>query len=77
MQVVGLGAQDDADLAREFVDEFDLRSPRMVWDPTRDSWRQLGIPAQPAAILFGAGGAEVRRWFGPFDLGEVLTAGGS
>jgi hypothetical protein len=74
VQVVGLGAQDDEALARAFTDEFGLRSVRMVWDPTRESWRELGISAQPAAILFDAGGAEVRRWFGPFDLDEVLVA---
>ena len=29
VQVVGLGAQDDADFAREFVDEFELDQPRV------------------------------------------------
>lgn len=74
IEVIGLGAKDSRDDARAFVRRHGLRSPRMVYDDSRDSWEQLGIPAQPAAILYDAGGKELRRWFGPLDDAQVLEA---
>lgn len=44
----------------------------MLWDPGFESWRQLGVTSQPAAILFDRAGRPLDRWLGPFDEGEVL-----
>ena len=44
----------------------------MLWDPTFDSWIELGIRGQPAAILYAADGTELRRWNGLLDEAEVL-----
>jgi len=71
---VGLGAQDSLEEAQAFVRDHGVRSPRMLYDASRDSWRELGISGQPAAILLAGNGAEVRRWFGPMDFAEVLAA---
>ena len=74
IEVIGLGAKDSENDARAFVREYGLRSPRMVYDDSLDSWEQLGVPAQPAAILYDAGSQELRRWFGPLDDAQVLAA---
>ena len=48
----------------------------MLWDESFESWIELGIRGQPAAILFAADGARlgawVGAWVGPFDENEVL-----
>ena len=45
----------------------------MLWDGSRRSWRELGIPAQPAAILLAPDGTEVDRWFGAIPEDEVAA----
>lgn len=75
LAVVGLGARQDEQAARAFVEEVGIGDAlRMVWDPTGDSWEQLGVSAQPAAILLGADGREKRRWFGVLDPADVRAA---
>jgi hypothetical protein len=44
----------------------------MLWDSSSRSWRDLGIPGQPAAVLLGPDGRELERWLGPFPEDEVL-----
>lgn len=44
----------------------------MLWDESFESWLELGIRSQPAAILFAADGARLGDWSGPFDEAEVL-----
>lgn len=44
----------------------------MLWDEGFDSWTQLGVVAQPAAVLFSADGKELGRWSGAFDESDVL-----
>lgn len=43
----------------------------MLWDSSFRSWRELGIPGQPAAILLAPDGREVKRWLGAFPEAEV------
>lgn len=69
--MVGLGTQDSFAEARDFVTRFGTSFP-MLWDPSFESWRQLEILGQPAAILFSPEGEEIGRWFGRFDEQEVL-----
>lgn len=71
--VVGLGAQDDEEMAQEFIREHALTTPRMLYDPTFESWRHFGINGQPAAILFDRGGTARAGWFGAFPEKEVLS----
>ena len=71
--VIGLGAQDDEGMGREFVREHELTTPRMLYDPSFESWRHFGINGQPAAILFDRQGAARAGWFGPFPEDEVLS----
>lgn len=44
----------------------------MLWDESFDSWRQLGIRAQPAGALFAADGTLLDAWMGPIDEDNVL-----
>ncbi len=72
LTVIGLGAQDPLDMAKEFVDEHGVKTPQMLYDSTFDSWSHFGVNGQPAAILFDPSGAAREGWFGPFDEQTVL-----
>lgn len=76
VEVVGLGTQDSVEEAHAFVREHGLRTPRMLYDPSFESWQQLGIRGQPAAILFDRDGIARGQWFGPFDEQQVLDIAG-
>lgn len=72
--MVGLGTQDDLDYALRFVEATGTVSFPMLWDPSFDSWRQLGIRGQPAGMLATAGGTLVAQWRGAIPEDEVLQA---
>ncbi|MGH9155625.1 MAG: TlpA family protein disulfide reductase [Acidimicrobiales bacterium] len=67
---MGLGTQDSLGEARDFVTRYRI-SFTMLWDSSFRSWRELGIPGQPAAVLLGPDGREVKRWLGVFPEDEV------
>ena len=67
---MGLGTQDSLAEARAFVTGYGT-SFTMLWDSSFRSWRELGIPGQPAAVLLAPDGSEVKRWLGPFPESEV------
>jgi hypothetical protein len=69
--VIGLGAQDSLDQARDFARDYGTTFT-MVWDPTFESWANLGIALQPAAVLIAPDGTRLGRWSGMFDEDEVL-----
>ena len=46
----------------------------MLYDPTLESWRAMGVRGQPTAILFDTEGTGQFIWFGPVDPDEVLEA---
>jgi thioredoxin-related protein len=73
LNVIGLGAQDSLDYANEFVASTGTGGGAitMVWDPSFDSWRQLGIRSQPYWILYDAQGNEVTSRPGAIDIGAV------
>ena len=73
--MIGLGAGGDLSDADDFQSDVQVGEPlRMLFDETRESWRQLDVSYQPAAILFAPGGRELQRWFGPLDPGELAKA---
>lgn len=72
MTVVGLGAQDSYDEAIDFVEKYGTKSFRMLYDPSFESWSQLGVRGQPIAILFDSQGRGNTIWYGPFNESEVL-----
>jgi thiol-disulfide isomerase/thioredoxin len=74
IQIVGLGTQDDFDLAQSFVSTYGVKTPQMLWDPGFESWQQLSITSQPTWILFSPDGEEIGRWLGPLPEQEILDA---
>jgi hypothetical protein len=70
--VVGLGAQDTYQEAIDFVDKYETKSFRMLYDESSESWSALGIRGQPIAILFDTDGRGQTIWYGPFNEDEVL-----
>ncbi len=67
---MGLGTQDSLDEARAFVTRY-RTTFTMLWDSSFRSWRELGIPGQPAAVLLAPDGRELKRWLGAFPTDEV------
>ncbi len=74
--VVGLGTQDDARQAKQFVERYKL-THTMLWDESFESWLQLGVRGQPAGMLFAADGTLIGRWSGPIPEDDVLKALGT
>lgn len=70
VDVVGLGTQDDATMARAFIDRHDIEFP-MLWDESFESWVAFGVDAQPATILFAADGEPLGGWMGPMPTPQV------
>ncbi|MCY3635837.1 MAG: TlpA disulfide reductase family protein [bacterium] len=71
--VIGVGTQDNLDLAQSFVESTGTTFT-MLWDPTFESWRQLGISGQPAGMLLDANGAILTTWRGAIPQSRVLDA---
>jgi hypothetical protein len=72
INVVGLGTQDSLDLAKKFRSRHKVTSVKMLWDATGSSWNELGVPGQPAWLLFGKGGDIINGDVGPIPYSEVL-----
>ena len=77
MRVIGLGTQDSADEATEFVRNGGTYSFPMYWDETFESWAAFGIQGQPAAVLFAPDGEVLGGWLGGFPEDEVLSLAGA
>lgn len=59
-------------MAEQFVTNYGTTFT-MLWDESFESWVELEIPSQPAAILFAADGTELKRWQGVFPEDEVIA----
>ena len=70
--MIGLGTQDDADMAVEFVASYGTYSFPMYWDETFETWEAFGIGSQPAAAMLSPEGEVLAGWLGSFDEAEVL-----
>lgn len=44
----------------------------MLWDPSFQSWRDIGIQGQPAAVLYAADGEILEAWSGRIPEDRVL-----
>ena len=51
MQVIGLGAQDDFDLALDFLDKTGVETPTMLWDPSFATWQAFGVQANSQMMV--------------------------
>ena len=73
VQVIGLGTQDSAGEAADFVRNYGTYSFPMYWDETFTSWQVFGIRSQPAAALLAPDGEVLAGWLGAFPEDEVLS----
>ncbi len=72
--MIGVGTQDSLAYAEEFIATTGTTSFPMLWDPSFESWQQLGIRGQPAGMLATADGTVVAQWRGRIPEDEVLAA---
>lgn len=49
--MIGLGAQDDFAYARDFLEDTDVETPAMLWDPSFSTWSSFGIRANSQMIV--------------------------
>lgn len=70
--MIGLGTQDSAGEAADFVRDYGTYSFPMYWDETFESWSAFGVSSQPAAVLLAADGEPLAAWRGMFPIDEVL-----
>jgi hypothetical protein len=61
-------------MARSFIDTYGTVSFPMLWDPTFESWIELGVNGQPAGMLATADGTLVAQWSGRIPEDDVLQA---
>lgn len=73
IRVIGVGTQDSAEEAVEFVERTGTVSFPMYWDETFATWAAFGVRGQPAAVLLSPDGEMLGSWVGRFDLDEVLA----
>ncbi len=76
VEVVGIGTQDDAGMAADFVDRHDIPFT-MLWDESFESWAPFEIRAQPASVLFSGEGELVEGWMGGLPEQRVLELVGT
>jgi peroxiredoxin len=75
IEVIGLGAQDSPEEAREFVEDRGTTFT-MLWDESFESWIQLGVTSQPTAIRLTPDGTITTGWTGRFPEDQVLELAG-
>lgn len=72
LTVVGIGTQDDLDYARGFLEDTGVTTPLMLWDESFESWRTIGITAQPTWILVRGDGSFIDGWIGALPEDRIL-----
>jgi len=71
VEVIGIGTQDDAGMAADFVERHDIPF-QMLWDETFETWAAFGIRAQPATALLSGDGEVLGAWMGGIPAEQVL-----
>lgn len=51
MQVIGIGAQDDFELARDFLDRTGVATPDMLFDTSFKTWQTFGVQANSQMMV--------------------------
>ena len=49
-----MGTRDNFSQALDFVTDFGVTTPTMVWDPSSTTWRQYKVTANSSMILLNA-----------------------
>ena len=69
-----MGAQDNFELAQDFLQQTGTESFTMTWDASFDTWRYYQVTGQPTAILVDPNGQPIQGWRGVFPKDDVLEA---
>lgn len=72
LTVVGIGTQDDLEYAKSFLVDTGVTTPLMLWDESFESWRKIGITAQPTWILVRGDGSLIQGWIGALPEEQIL-----
>jgi len=72
LTVIGIGTQDDLNYARGFLADTGVTTPLMLWDESFQSWRAIGITAQPTWILIRGDGSFIDGWIGALPEERIL-----
>ncbi len=72
LTVVGIGTQDDLEYAKSFLVDTGVTTPLMLWDESFESWRKIGITAQPTWILVRGDGSFIQGWIGGLPQEQIL-----
>lgn len=64
VRVVGMGTQDSADLAGQFLDRHTLENVFMTWDESFQTWEYYQVRGQPTVILVDPQGTPLGQWWG-------------
>lgn len=70
--MVGIGAFDDLELAKEFVSSGGLSTVRMLWTVGVDAWQAFGVSSQPAWAVLTQWGETVEGAFGAIPEERIL-----
>lgn len=68
--MIGLGAQDDFEYARDFQADTGVETPTMLWDPSRDTWRAFGVRLNSQMVIMSADLSEGTELLYGFDDGQ-------
>lgn len=52
--MVGLGTQDDFPFAQRFLELGEFEETTLLWDPSFDTWRALGVQANSQFVLLSS-----------------------
>ena len=69
--MVGVGAQDDLELAEQFIERTGIESFTMLWDPSFESWRHYEIRINSEVWLLDTNGNRVGQKFFALDEGYI------
>ena len=70
--MVGIGAFDDLELAKEFVASGGISTVRMLWTVGVDAWQAFGVASQPAWAVLTPAGETVDGAFGVIPEERIL-----
>ena len=71
LNVVGIGTQDDATMAAQFLKKHDLGFP-MLWDEGFETWKAFGVTSQPTVAVLNKDGKLLDKWSGGISESKAL-----
>ena len=73
VNVIGIGAHDDLEQARDFAESGGLSTVRLLWAQGIEAWQAFGVASQPAWAVLTREGAFVEGAFGVPGAEQILN----